>query len=287
MSRTLVLKFGGATLASAGRVARAAARVRSHVRRGRRVAVVVSAEGDTTDAILGRANALGVRGGAADRCVVGGREGAARELDRALATGEDRAAALLAIALWRRGVPARSLRGGEAGIEAEGEFGGGVVTRVDPAVLRRLLDAGVVPVVSGFQGVRGDGETVTLGRGGSDISAVVLAAALGADCHIVKDVAGVYDRDPNVHPDARRFGSLGYGDLLLLAEAGAQVVHPAAVRLAASARVPLRVYHFAAPPGAPGGTRVGARRARVVSVARSAVVDPSSTAAVGASGGAA
>ena len=140
----------------------------------------------------------------------------------------------------------------------------------------------------GIGNARAELVLVTGGPGsGRHALAGKLAAALGADCHIVKDVAGVYDRDPNVHPDARRFGSLGYGDLLLLAEAGAQVVHPAAVRLAASARVPLRVYHFAAPPGAPGGTRVGARRARVVSVARSAVVDPSSTAAVGASGGAA
>jgi aspartate kinase len=208
-------------------------------------------------------------------------------VDRALATGEDRAAALLAIALWRRGVSARSLRGGEAGIEAEGEFGGGVVMRVTPAGLRRLLDAGVVPVVSGFQGVRGDGETITLGRGGSDISAVVVAAALGAECHIIKDVAGVYDRDPNIHPDARRFDSLGYGDLLRLAESGARVVHPAAARLAASARVPLRIYHFAAPPGAPGGTRVNAGRTRVMSVMRGAVAGPAGTAAPGARGGAA
>lgn len=258
MSRPLVLKFGGTTLAGPGRVARAAARVGSQVGRGRRVVVVVSAAGRTTDRILGHVGAIGgaeISGGAIAADGVATR---AREVDRALTTGEDRSAALLALALWRLGVAARSLRGGEAGLEAEGPFGAGRVTRVAPDRLLGLLEAGVVPVVSGFQAERVDGETVTLGRGGSDTSAVVLAAALGAECHLVTDVEAVCDRDPGVHPDARPYSSLRHEDLVALAEQGAQVVHPDAARIAADASLPLRIYHFAAPFRRPGGTRVEA-----------------------------
>jgi aspartate kinase len=179
-------------------------------------------------------------------------------LDRLLSTGEDRSAALLAVALWREGVPARSLRGGEAGIRAEGPFGQGRIVRVEPAAVQSFLDEGVVPVVSGFQGQRGDGETITLGRGGSDASAVALAAALGAECHIVTDVHAICDTDPRVTPRARPYTVLGHDDLLRLAENGAEVVQAAAARLAAAQGVTLRVYHFGAPlDGA--GTLVTAR----------------------------
>lgn len=258
MSRPLVLKFGGRSLAGAGRVGRAARRVRSHVRRGRPVVVVVSAVGATTDRILARVGEIGAPGFEGEATAAEAATARAREVDRALATGEDRSAALLSIALWRLGLPARSLRGGEAGMEAEGAFGGGRLTRVVPGPLRAVLNAGVVPVVSGFQAVRGDGETVTLGRGGSDTSAVALAAALDADCHIVTDVEAVCDRDPKLDPDAAPFGYLTHGELMALVERGAQVVHPTAARFAGEAGVPLRIYHFSAPPGSPGGTRVGA-----------------------------
>lgn len=264
MSRTLVLKFGGTSLAGAGRVGRAAARVLAHVRRGRRVVVVVSAVGHTTDRILARAGAIGGPDAAAAASMAGvtpnadGALARAREMDRALATGEDRSAALLALALWRLGVPARSLRGGEAGVEADGPFGVARILRVDVAPLDRLLEGGLVPVVSGFQAQRSDGETVTLGRGGSDTSAVALAAALGGECHLVTDVAAVYDRDPNIDPDARPCSALGYDELLAIVERGARVVHPEAARVAAEARVPLRIYHFRAPLDGRGGTRVGA-----------------------------
>lgn len=256
MSRALVLKFGGTSLAGKSRVARAASRVRWHTRSGRRVVVVVSAAGATTDRILGHVSAIGAPDLAGVTPVADGVVARAREVDRALATGEERSASLLAIALWRLGVPARSLRGGEAGVEAEGPFGGGRITRIAPGRLHRLLDEGTVPVVSGFQAERADGETVTLGRGGSDTSAVVLAAALGADCHIVTDVEAVCDRDPKLHPDARPYPSLRHEELVALVERGAQVVHPDAARMAADARVPLRIYHYRSGPGGRGGTRV-------------------------------
>lgn len=238
---TVVVKFGGTSLGTPARIRRAARRVAALVAGGRRVVVVVSAMGHTTDRILGTLGALATRSaeGAADR-----------EVDRALATGEDLSAALLAAALHALGVPARSLRGGEAGVKADGEFGAARVARVDARRLRALLGRGVVPVVSGFQGERRDREVATLGRGGSDTSAVAIAAALDASpCHIVTDVDAVYDRDPRRHADARPLPRLSHEELLALAGSGAAVVAPEAARLARTHRVPLRVLAFDAPPG--------------------------------------
>ncbi|HEV7587410.1 MAG TPA: hypothetical protein VGO40_04715 [Longimicrobium sp.] len=245
MSDILVLKLGGTSLASAARVRLAARRLRAHARAGRRVVAVVSAAGGATDRIARMLAA-----------VSGGRPHP-READRALATGEDLAAALLASALAALGVPSRSLRGGEAGVRVEGGFCGGRIERVDPAPLRALLDAGVVPIVSGFQGARADGETVTLGRGASDLSAVAIAAALGpAECHIVTDVAGVFDRDPRREAGARLLARIDHRELLRLAERGARVVHREAALVALRDGVPLRVYHFRAPLSGSSGTRV-------------------------------
>lgn len=279
--RVLVLKFGGTSLASPARVRMAARRVGAHVRRSRRVVAVVSAAGGATDAILRRAGAVQGQGGTAAGVAQGAhgalpeiareldggagaaraaQRAAARELDRALATGEDRAAALLALSLNALGVPARSLRGGEAGIVADGHFGGGRIEAVDADWLLTLFSAGVVPVVSGFQGQRLDGETVTLGRGASDATAVALAAALGAECHIVTDVAAVYDRDPNAHLGARRLARLEHDELLALAVKGARVIQEEAARLAAAAAVPLRIYAFDSPLSGRGGTIVETRR---------------------------
>lgn len=242
---TLVLKFGGTSLESPARQVAAAQRVKAVREGGRRVVVVVSARGHTTDHIL------------EDLWRLAGHEPSGREADRALATGEDLSAALLAATLEALQVPARSLRGGEAGIEAEGRFSQGRVTSVAPQRLLSLLDRGVVPVVSGFQASRRDGETITLGRGGSDTSAVALAAALGASCDIVTDVDAVYDRDPNADETARPFDELTHDELVELAERGAQVMHVAAARYAALHEVPLHVYSFRAPLSGSGfGTRI-------------------------------
>lgn len=244
--RPLVLKFGGTSVGTPARMRRAARRVAAHVARGRSVVVVVSATGHSTDRIMAWMAALG--GDAADA----GR----RERDRALATGEDLAASLLAAALWDEGVAATSLRGGEAGVQAEGPFGAGCIREVHPGTLRDLLAVGVVPVVAGFQGARRDGETVTLGRGGSDTSAVAIAAALGASCHIVTDVNAVYARDPRHDPTAPAFPHLTHEALVVLADAGARVVHSTAARLAQRMDVPLRVYSFRAPLRGTAGTQV-------------------------------
>lgn len=243
-ARPVVLKFGGTSLQTADRVRRAARRVAVRVREGASAVVVVSARGHATDLILRELSRVtGVDGG--------------READRALATGEDLSAALLAAALQGLAVPARSLRGGEAGIEAAGDHGAGTIRVVRPQRLLALLAEGVVPVVSGFQGERDDRETLTLGRGGSDTTAVALAAALGASCEIVTDVDAVYDRDPNRDQAARPYLELTVSELVRLAEEGAQVVHPAAARLAERHGVPLHIYSFRAPlRGLPPGTRI-------------------------------
>lgn len=246
----VVVKFGGTSLGTPARLRRAARRVRALVGAGRHVVVVVSAMGHTTDRILGALTALDVE--------VRG-EACRREVDRALATGEDLSAALLAAALNALGVSARSLRGGEAGVVARGAFGAAKVARVESRRLLALLSRGVVPVVSGFQGERDDRETATLGRGGSDTSAVAIAAALGSvPCHIVTDVDAVYDRDPRRDETARRLERLTHDALLDLARAGARVVAPEAARIARRHRVPLRVLAFHAPPAdEASGTFVG------------------------------
>lgn len=258
----LVVKFGGTSLQDAERIRRAARRVAWHVAVGRRVVVVVSALGRTTDHLLSLV--AGTRGETADRPVRARWPGrAGREADRALATGEELSAALLSAALDSLGVLARSLRGGEAGVAAAGEFGSGSIVKVRAAPLLALAREGVVPVVAGFQGARVDGETVTLGRGGSDTTAVAVAGALAEElgapvpCDIVTDVDGVYDRDPNEEPDAVALAELTHDELLELARGGAKVVHPEAARLARERGVPLRVYHFDAPDDVGGaGTRV-------------------------------
>jgi aspartate kinase len=246
---TRVVKFGGTSLGDEARVRRAARRVAALFRAGEGVAVVVSAMSRTTDRLLGLVADVS-KGGATP---------SAREADRILATGEDLSAALLAAALTSVGVPARSLRGGEAGVAVGGEHGAGEILGVDPRTLCGLIREGVVPVVSGFQGTRRDGETVTLARGGSDTSAVALAAALAVPCDIVTDVAAVYDRDPASDPGARPFASLTHEELLSLAESGARVVALEAARLAAERGVPLHVYGWDEPvSGAVGGTTVAA-----------------------------
>lgn len=238
----LVFKFGGTSLADTLRVQRATERIRNQRAAGARIVAVVSAAGRSTDDLLDQIARL------SSDTAVGG-----REIDRILATGEDRSAGLLALALLAAGIPARSLRGGEAGIHAKGPHGAGVISDVDGAAIEALLSAGVVPVVSGFQAVCRDAETLTLGRGGSDISAVALAAALGAAAvHIVTDVAAVYDSDPRLNPQARPFASMDHAQLVALTEAGAHVVHPRAARLAAEHALAMHVYHHEACPTAAG-----------------------------------
>ncbi len=220
-SRLLIQKYGGSSVKDPSRIAAVAARIARDRAAGRDVVAVVSAMGDTTDDLLALA-----------ATVSGGKLPDARELDALLATGENQAAALLATALIANDVPAISLSGAQAGISADGTFGKGRIAGIEPRRVRDEIAAGRVVIVAGFQGVSGGSETTTLGRGGSDTTAVALAAALGADrCQIFTDVTGVYTADPRVVPDARWLGVIGYEEMLELANQGAQVMQTRAVEL--------------------------------------------------------
>ena len=216
----IVQKYGGTSLADAGLVRAAARRAVGLARQGPKVVMVVSAQGQTTDELLKEAVRIN-------------RRGSARELDAYMAAGEQLSAALMAMAIGAIGWPSVSLTGLQAGIRTDDRHGDARITQVDTDRLERELAAGKIPVVAGFQGVDTAGDITTLGRGGSDTTAVALAAWLGADkCQIYTDVDGIYDRDPRLYADAVRFGRIGYGRMLDLIENGAQVLHKPSVELA-------------------------------------------------------
>ena len=223
----VVQKYGGSSLADARRIRNAAQKVAQQVQWGNQVVVVVSAQGDTTDEML-------------ERLIVP--NPAARELDAYLASGEQQSAALMAMALQELGIPAVSLSGWQAGLLTDSNHSDARVRSLEHGRIRQELDRGNTVVVTGFQGVDIHGDITTLGRGGSDTTAVALAAFLKADrCMIYTDVDGVYDRDPRKHPDAVRYSVIGYDAMLKLAREGAQVLHDRCVELAKQHRVPMQV----------------------------------------------
>ncbi|MBQ7801290.1 MAG: aspartate kinase [Oscillospiraceae bacterium] len=234
----IVQKYGGTSLGDAGRIQAAADRVAGLARQGAQVVVVVSAQGDTTDEMIARAAQLNPRG-------------AAREMDAYLAAGEQMSAGLMAMAIGALGCPAVSLTGWQAGIHTDARFGNARIQSIDPERIRKELAAGKVVVTAGFQGVSDAGDVTTLGRGGSDTTAVALAAWLDADrCQIFTDVDGVYDRDPRRYPEAIRFGRISYEKMLRLIENGAQVLHDRSVELARDHGIRIEV--LSAFTGAPG-----------------------------------
>ncbi|HEV2780531.1 MAG TPA: aspartate kinase [Actinophytocola sp.] len=225
-----VLKFGGTSVGTTPeRLREVARRVADAHQTGHPVVVVVSARGATTDELVADARSMS-------------ETPAAREMDQLLATGEIAAAALLAITLTEAGTPAVSLTGAQAGITAYGRHTDGRIADVDGARLREVLGRGTVAVVAGFQGIGATGDVVTLGRGGSDTTAVALAAALGATtCEIYTDVDGVYSADPRIAPDARLLPRIGSGVMSEMAYAGARVLHPRSVELAGRTGVSIHV----------------------------------------------
>lgn len=234
----LVQKYGGTSVGSVELIHRVAARVAAVRERGDRVAVVVSAMGDSTDRLVDLARSV---------CA----EPSPREMDALLATGEQVSIALLAMALNSRGVPAKSFTGAQVKVHTSNVHGRARIADVETVHLRAALDEGVVPVVAGFQGVGGDGSITTIGRGGSDTTAVALAVALKADeCQILTDVDGVYTTDPRVVPTARRLDRLSFEEMLELAGQGCRVLHLRSVEFAAKYNVPLRVLSsFGSGPG--------------------------------------
>jgi aspartate kinase len=216
----IVQKYGGSSLADARRIQQAAARVAGLAMQGCQMVVVVSAQGDTTDEMIQKSAQVNKRG-------------SVREMDAYLSAGEQMSAALFAMAVGALGCPAVSLTGMQAGIHTDDTHGNARITGVNASRILRELGAGNVVVVAGFQGVSDAGDVTTLGRGGSDTTAVALAGYLKADrCQIFTDVDGVYDRDPRKYPDAVRFGRISYEKMLRLIENGAQVLHDRSVELA-------------------------------------------------------
>ncbi len=233
-----VQKYGGTSLADADRIHAAARRIARLAEQGAQVVVVVSAQGDTTDTLISRAQAVNPRGNA-------------REMDMCLATGEQFSAGLMAMAIGALGIPAVSLTGWQAGIRTDGTHGNARITALQNDRIRQELEQGNVVVVSGFQGVDAQEDITTLGRGGSDTTAVALAAFLKGDlCQIFTDVDGVYDRDPRKYPDATRFGRLSYDKMLKLIDSGAQVLHDRSVLFARDFGIQIEV--LSAFTGAPG-----------------------------------
>lgn len=234
----IVQKYGGTSLADLNRVRIAARRAVSLARQGNQVVVVVSAQGHTTDELL--IKALEVN-----------RRGAARELDAYLAAGEQMSAGIMAMAIGDLGHSAVSLTGWQAGIETDNAYGNARILRVNTDRLKQELAAGKIPVVTGFQGINERGNVTTLGRGGSDTTAVALAAYLKADrCQIFTDVDGVYDRDPRIYEDAHRFGKISYEKMLELIGSGAQVLHDRSVEIARDFGIQVEVLSaFTGEPG--------------------------------------
>lgn len=217
----IVLKFGGSSLATPELIRSAALRAASFAGQGRKTAVVVSAMGKATDELLGLAKTIAPL--KTDR----------RELDRLLATGEQQSAALFTIALTAEGCSARSFSGVEAGFLAEGAWGEGRIISVDPVRIEAAADSGHVAVITGFQARTREGETITLGRGGSDLTAISLAAALGADeCRIFTDVDGIYSADPRIVPGAFKLDRIGWDECLEMAFCGARVMQARSVEMA-------------------------------------------------------
>lgn len=225
----IVQKFGGTSVGSIERIQHVANRVMAEVNNGKEVVVVVSAMGKTTDELVRLAKRLTNHPNK-------------REMDMLLSTGEQVSIALLAMALEAKGQRAVSLTGWQAGIQTEAVHGNARITHIDPARIKAHLQEGKVVIVAGFQGVTAAGEITTLGRGGSDTTAVALAAALEAEkCDIYTDVTGVFTTDPRYVKQARKLQAISYDEMLELANLGAGVLHPRAVEFAKNYQVPLEV----------------------------------------------
>ncbi|HEY4634902.1 MAG TPA: aspartate kinase [Candidatus Limnocylindrales bacterium] len=217
----VVSKFGGSSVADAERIRRVAGRIARERADGADVVVVVSAMGDTTDDLVALAAQVS-------------EDPDPRELDMLLATGEHQSATLVSMALHALGVDAISLTGPQAGIVTDGRFGRARIAGIEPHRVRAEIEQGKVVIVAGFQGMSetGEGDTTTLGRGGSDTTAVALAARLGADrCRIYTDVRGIYTADPRLVAEARQLSVIGYEEMLELAHQGASVMQTRAVEL--------------------------------------------------------
>ncbi|MBX3307335.1 MAG: aspartate kinase, partial [Nitrospira sp.] len=225
----IVQKYGGTSVGTIERIHRVADRVARTRQEGNQVVVVLSAMSGETDRLIKLAHEVTATPDD-------------REMDMLLSTGERVTVALLAMELRGRGIDARSFTGRQVGIMTDSAHTKARIARVTAGRLREALDQGVVPVVAGFQGINEQSDVTTLGRGGSDLSAVAVAAALKADrCIIFTDVDGVYTADPNIVPAAKRIDKISYEEMLEMASLGAKVLQTRSVEFAAKFNVPVEV----------------------------------------------
>lgn len=225
----IVQKYGGSSVADAERVLNVAKRIMRTRMEGHDVVVVLSAQGKTTDGLIAKAKEIN-------------HKPSRREMDMLLSTGEQQSVALMAMAISAIGGRAVSLNAAQVGIETTNTYSNARIRTINTERIENELDEGSIVLVTGFQGVNAIGDTTTLGRGGSDTSAVALAAALNADiCEIYTDVDGVYTADPRVVPDAVKLDEISYDEMLELASLGAKVLHHRSVEVAKKYNVKLVV----------------------------------------------
>ena len=234
----IVQKFGGSSVADANKIRNVARIITDTYKQGNQVVVVLSAQGDTTDDLIEKAAEINPNG-------------SRREMDMLLSTGEQISCALCAMAIEGMGYPVISLTGWQAGFRTNSGYGNARIKRVKADRLREELDKNRIVIVTGFQGINKHDDITTLGRGGSDTSAVALAAVLHADlCQIYTDVDGVYTADPRLVPTARKLDEITYDEMLELASLGAQVLHNRSVEMAKRYNVRLEVLSsFSGNPG--------------------------------------
>ncbi|WP_061249608.1 aspartate kinase [Leptospira alstonii] len=219
MANIIVQKYGGTSVGTPERIRNVAKRIKSYHDKGQQVVVVVSAMGHTTDELVDLAAKISANP-------------PKREMDMLLSTGEQISTALLAMALWEIGVPATSFTGSQIKLLTDGNFSNAKIKMIDRSRIDSALNEGKVVIIAGFQGIDEDENITTLGRGGSDTSAVAIAAVLGAkECEIYTDVDGVYTADPRVVPNAKKHTQITYEEMLELASLGAGVLHSRSVEL--------------------------------------------------------
>lgn len=225
----IVQKFGGSSVANTEKLMNVASRVLETYRKGNRVIVVLSAQGDTTDELIEKVTEISDAP-------------SKREMDMLLATGEQQSIALMSMAIHKLGGSAVSLNASQVGISSSSSYGNARIKRVETDRINLELDRNNIVIIAGFQGLNRYGDVTTLGRGGSDTTAVALAAAMNADlCEIYTDVDGVYTADPRVVKNARKLDAISYDDMLELASLGAKVLHNRSVEMAKKYNVRLVV----------------------------------------------
>ena len=225
----IVQKFGGSSVRDAERVMNVANRIVETYKQGNSVVVVVSAQGDTTDDLIEKAKEINPNA-------------SKREMDMLLSTGEQISISLLAMAIQKLGYPVVSLTGWQIGMKTDSNYGSARISKIDTERLHKEIDSNHIVIVAGFQGINKYDDITTLGRGGSDTSAVAIAAALRADmCEIYTDVDGVYTADPRIVPTAKKLDSISYDEMLELASLGANVLHNRSVEMAKKYNINLTV----------------------------------------------